>query len=249
MNWQAYVFSALAALIALTVHEFSHGYVAYRLGDPTAKDCGRLSLNPMRHIDLIGAACLIFFRFGWARPVPIVPQNFKKPKRDLALTALAGPVSNFLLSLLSLFCMLLCYTVFSGITFTGAMSLSIAQNLINFFYAFHLVNLGFGLFNLLPIVPLDGSRLLSAVLPDKVRYAVMPYGRFLFFGLVIWVIFGGAASALLMAIPGASSVPALSVIANILSFSDLFGNLITLVSDGMTRLFSLLPFLKTDILI
>ncbi|HBJ18201.1 MAG TPA: site-2 protease family protein, partial [Clostridiales bacterium] len=80
----SYLYSALAALIALTVHEYSHGYAAYRLGDPTAKMAGRLSLNPLRHLDPIGAICLVFFHFGWAKPVPINPNNFKKPKRDFA---------------------------------------------------------------------------------------------------------------------------------------------------------------------
>ena len=97
------ILSIPAVLIALTFHEVSHGYMAYRLGDPTAKALGRLSLNPLHHLDPIGAICLLLFRFGWARPVPINSRYFKKPRRDMALTALSGPVTNLILSFVSVF--------------------------------------------------------------------------------------------------------------------------------------------------
>lgn len=244
----SYLYSALAALIALTVHEYSHGYAAYRLGDPTAKMAGRLSLNPLRHLDPIGAICLVFFHFGWAKPVPINPNNFKKPKRDFALTALAGPASNFILSFLSAFFFLLFYSLFSAMTFPNAGMLRVAQNIVNFLYVFHLVNLGLALFNLFPLPPLDGSRLLGVILPEKAYFGIMKYERTIYFIMLGWMFFGSAAASLLMAIPGASSIPALSVIADILSFSGLFGKLISLVSDGMMKLFSLLPFMKADFL-
>lgn len=243
----SYVYSALAALIALTIHEFSHGYAAYRLGDPTAKAMGRLSLNPLRHLDPIGALCLVFFHFGWAKPVPINPNNFKKPKRDFALTALAGPASNLILSFFSAFFFLLFYTLFSAITFPNAGMLRVAQNVIDFFYIFHLVNLGLALFNLFPLPPLDGSRLLSVILPEKAYFGIMKYERTIYFIMLGWMFLGSAAASILMSIPGASGIPALSVIADILSFSGLFGKLISLVSDGMMRLFSLLPFIRADI--
>ena len=244
----SYLYSALAALIALTVHEFSHGYAAYRLGDPTAKAMGRLSLNPLRHLDPIGTLCLVFFHFGWARPVPINPNNFKKPKRDFALTALAGPASNFVLALLSSFFYLLFYTLFSSMTFPNAGMLRVAENIILFLYVFHLVNLGLALFNLFPLPPLDGSRLLGAILPEKAYFGIMKYERTIYYIMLGWMFFGSAAASILMAIPGASGIPALKVIADILSFSGLFGKLISLVSDGMMRLFSLLPFIKADFL-
>ena len=95
------ILSVLAVIIALTVHEFSHGFIAYKLGDDTAKSLGRLTLNPLKHLDPIGALTMIFFRFGWAKPVPINPRNFKKPKRDFALTAVAGPMSNIILAFFS----------------------------------------------------------------------------------------------------------------------------------------------------
>lgn len=244
----SYLYSALAALIALTVHEFSHGYAAYRLGDPTAKAMGRLSLNPLRHLDPIGALCLVFFHFGWAKPVPINPNNFKKPKRDFALTALAGPASNFLLAFLSSFFYLLLYTLFSSFAFPNAGMLRVAQNLLYFLYVFHLVNLGLALFNLFPLPPLDGSRLLGVILPEKAYFGIMKYERTIYYIMLGWMFFGSAAASVLMAIPGAANIPALSVIADILSFSGLFGKLISLVSDGMMRLFALLPFIKADFL-
>ena len=91
------ILSALATLITLSIHEFSHAFAAYKLGDNTAKYMGRLSINPLKHLDPAGALCMIFFRFGWAKPVPIDPRNFKNPKKDFALSALAGPLSNLIL--------------------------------------------------------------------------------------------------------------------------------------------------------
>ena len=100
-----FLFVVPCVLIALTFHEFAHGYMAYKLGDPTAKNLGRLTLNPLKHLDPIGTICMIFFHFGWAKPVPINSRYFKKPRRDMALTAAAGPIMNFILAL---FGMLVC---------------------------------------------------------------------------------------------------------------------------------------------
>ena len=104
-----YAISALAVLIILSIHEFSHGLVAYKLGDPTAKNMGRLTLNPIKHLDIFGALCMVFFRFGWAKPVPIDIRYFKKPKRDFALVAIAGPVSNFICAFIGAFLYLAFY--------------------------------------------------------------------------------------------------------------------------------------------
>ena len=120
--------SALAVLIILPIHEFAHGYMAYKLGDNTARDMGRLSLNPMRHLDPLGALCMVVFHFGWAKPVPINPRNFKKPKRDFALTALAGPLSNLLMAFFSSFIYLLLNAIFRRITFTAQILVSLARN-------------------------------------------------------------------------------------------------------------------------
>ena len=100
-------------LICLVVHEVSHGYMAMKLGDPTARNLGRLTLNPLKHLDPIGAICMLFFRFGWAKPVPINTRYFKKPRRDMALTALAGPVSNFIMAFAGVFIFCISRTIYT----------------------------------------------------------------------------------------------------------------------------------------
>ena len=109
MNYRELIFQYIllipASLIAITVHEFSHGYMSYKLGDPTARNLGRLTLNPIKHIDIIGLLCMIFFRFGWAKPVPVNSRYYKKPRRDMALVGAAGPLSNILLGFIGVICL------------------------------------------------------------------------------------------------------------------------------------------------
>ena len=146
-------------LISLSVHELCHGYAAYRLGDPTAKSMGRLSMNPLKHIDPIGFFALLFFRVGWAKPVMVDARFFKKPKRDMALVSLAGPLSNFLLAFISsfLFVFLLKMGTALGLLGTGStmtpfgVLCSMAMYMVS-------INLGLFVFNLIPIPPLDGSK-------------------------------------------------------------------------------------------
>ncbi|MBQ8807821.1 MAG: site-2 protease family protein [Clostridia bacterium] len=144
---------------AITVHEYAHGLIAYKLGDPTAKYAGRLSLNPMSHLDPIGALCMVFFRFGWAKPVPVNPMYFTDRKRDNALVALAGPLSNILLAFVSTVITAF-YDVYIGIRFDNF--------LVDFIYIvliqLALVNISFAVFNLIPFPPLDGSKILGAFL-------------------------------------------------------------------------------------
>ena len=111
------VLSVVPSLLCITFHEVSHGYVAYRLGDTTAKDAGRLTLNPLKHIDLMGLLMMVVFKFGWAKPVPVNMMRFRSPKRGMALTALAGPVSNFVLALLALLCARLVYHQYGAVGF------------------------------------------------------------------------------------------------------------------------------------
>ena len=181
-----------ASLIALVVHEVSHGYAAYKLGDPTAHVMGRLSLNPLKHLDPIGALCMVFFKFGWAKPVPIDARYFKNPKRDTAITAIAGPVSNLLLAFFAVPCFLLLenFYVFMAIRGTPDIVLTIISFFFNFFYVLHTVNIGLGLFNLIPIPPLDGSRILLTFLPTRYYFQVMRYERYIAFGLMI-LLFSG----------------------------------------------------------
>ena len=214
-----YVFVALASLIALTVHEFSHGLVAYRLGDPTAHAMGRLTLNPIRHIDPVGALCMIVFRFGWARPVPIDPRYFKNPKRDFALCARAGPVSNLIFAIFTGFLYSLLLFLFSGIEFTSAFAFELCKNLLNFLFIFHYVNLGLTVFNLIPVPPLDGSRILNVILPDRIYFRIMRYERKIYLGLIIWLVAGDFLRNALLKLPFIASNPVLSGITIILSFA------------------------------
>lgn len=159
-----------AVLLCLTVHETCHGLAAYALGDPTARRAHRLSLNPLRHIDWFGLLMMFAVGFGWAKPVPVDPRYFKDPKKGMAVTALAGPVSNLLLAAVLL---LICrgmdlYAPYSDGLFTFFM----------FLVDTSVLSVGLGLFNLLPIPPLDGSKVLAAVLPDRAYYQLMRYERY-----------------------------------------------------------------------
>ena len=179
-----------AVLLCLTVHESCHGLVAYALGDPTARREHRLSLNPLRHIDWFGLLMMFVAGFGWAKPVPVNPNYFKKPKQGMALTALAGPVSNFLLALL----MLLAARIFCDVAAYSEAN----QRILDFLLMVALLSIGLGLFNLLPIPPLDGSKVLFAVLPDGAYNQLMRYERYgmlLLFALVFFDVGSSAFSA------------------------------------------------------
>lgn len=178
-----------AVLLCLTVHESCHGLAAYALGDPTARREHRLSLNPLRHIDWFGLLMMFVAGFGWAKPVPVNPNYFKKPKQGMALTALAGPVSNFLLALL----MLLAARIFCDVAAYSEAN----QRILDFLLMVALLSIGLGLFNLLPIPPLDGSKVLFAVLPDGAYNQLMRYERYgmlLLLLLSFWGVGGGAVS-------------------------------------------------------
>lgn len=179
-----------AVLLCLTVHESCHGLAAYALGDPTARREHRLSLNPLRHIDWFGLLMMFVAGFGWAKPVPVNPNYFKKPKQGMALTALAGPVSNFLLALL----MLLAARIFCDVAAYSEAN----QRILDFLLMVALLSIGLGLFNLLPIPPLDGSKVLFAVLPDGAYNQFMRYERYgmlLLFALVFFDVGSSAFSA------------------------------------------------------
>ncbi len=180
-----YILSTLAVVfITLPIHEFAHGFAAVRLGDNTPRWQGRLTINPFAHIDYIGALCIVLFGFGWARPVQVNHNNFRNPKRDMALTALAGPLSNIIMSVAAM--------LFAN-TFTLVFSKSGIMALIYiafFFQWIARINISLAVFNLIPIPPLDGSRLLSALLPDKYYYALMRYERYIYYGLLLLIIVG-----------------------------------------------------------
>ena len=239
-----YILSALAVLVILTLHEFAHGYAAYKLGDNTAKNMGRLTLNPIHHLDPFGAICLLFFHFGWAKPVPINPRNFKKPKRDFAITALAGPLTNILLAFVSAFVYLLLIATLGEISFSSKLLYNITLNTVRFVFIFHSINIGLGIFNLIPIPPLDGSRILNAVLPDRIYFKIMRYERKIYWALVVWLLFGTYASRTLLLIPFISNSPILSAIAKFLSLSYMLENLFSLLSNAIFNFWRLIPFLN-----
>ena len=165
------VLRVAAVLLCLTVHETCHGLVAYALGDPTAKSMHRLSMNPLHHIDWFGLFMMLAAGFGWAKPVPVDPRYFKKPKEGMALTALAGPVSNFLLAFLLIFIskmiyLYVPYTVVLDAIFTFCL------------YTAAPLSIGLGLFNLIPIPPLDGSKVVAVLLPDRAYGTLMRYERY-----------------------------------------------------------------------
>lgn len=161
----------IPAMVCVTIHETCHGLVAYKLGDPTAKDAGRLSLNPIRHVDLIGLVMLLVCHFGWAKPVPVDARNFKDPKKGMALTALAGPVSNVLLTVVLLVAYGLLYFPLLKMGEAGAFFLRLVLTTAY-------LSTALAIFNIIPISPLDGSKVLYSVIPDKAYFTLLRYERY-----------------------------------------------------------------------
>lgn len=170
MNLLSLVLSIPGLFLALSFHEFAHGYAAYLMGDNTARYNGRLSLNPMAHLDIVGTLCLLLFHFGWAKPVPINPANFRNHRKGIIVVSLAGPFANFLLALV---CTILCKLLYGFIS---------TSQIAEFFYMVLLyaqvMNVGLMVFNLIPIPPLDGSKVLMEFLPYRMRYQMYSLERY-----------------------------------------------------------------------
>ena len=195
--WNAVDFGSLrdillrvaAVFLCLTIHETCHGLAAYALGDPTAKRAHRLSLNPLRHIDWLGLIMMVVAGFGWAKPVPVNPNYFKKPKQGMAVTALAGPLSNLLLAILLLL-------IARGVYIRAALTGSFSATWFAFLLDTASLSVGLGLFNLVPIPPLDGSKVLAVLLPDRAYDWLMHYERFGMLVLVMVISVGIGSNAL-----------------------------------------------------
>ncbi len=175
--------TAFCVFLSLSFHEFCHGFAAYKMGDDTARLMGRLNLNPMSHLDPFGTFCLFFFGFGWAKPVPVNPMRFKsgKYKSGMVITSLAGPLGNFVLAFLTLAILrLLTLVPMADGTAGRAMGL-----VVDMLLALTVMNIGLGVFNLIPIPPLDGSKILNAVLPGRIYFKIMQYERYGFIILIL----------------------------------------------------------------
>ncbi len=182
--------SVIPSLLCITLHELSHGLVAYGLGDPTAKRAGRLTLNPLRHLDPMGLLMMVMFHVGWAKPVPVNMNNFRDPKRGMALTALAGPASNVVITVVFLF--------LYGVLLTPLYGSNVGRYLLQMINLTAIISLGLAVFNLLPIPPLDGSKVLFSLLSDEKYYQFLRYERYvslLLFALVWSGILGKPLSA------------------------------------------------------
>lgn len=180
-----YVLSSLAVIfLTLPIHEWAHGFVSTKLGDPTPRYQGRLTLNPMAHIDWLGAAGILLFGIGWAKPVQVNARYYKNPKWGMAFVAFAGPLSNILVAFASLFMyrLIQALVLFTGI-FGDNYTLLFAISL--FFFKIAEINVGLAVFNLIPIPPFDGSRILFTFLPQKYYFKIMQYERYIFLGILV----------------------------------------------------------------
>ncbi len=166
------------------IHEFAHALIAHKLGDDTAKLSGRLTINPLAHIDPIGALMIMLVGFGYLKPVPVNPRNFKNPKGGMALTALAGPVSNLIMAFI--FTLFYCAVFRFSNVVSGTMAYSVAY----FFMYAAQVNISLAVFNFIPVPPLDGSRIISVIIPEKYYFGIMKYERYIVLGVMALVLIG-----------------------------------------------------------
>lgn len=174
------IYTIPAVLIAIVLHEWAHGFISYKLGDPSPKAEGRLSLNPLKHLDPIGTLCLLFFRFGWAKPVQVNPNYYKDKKMGMMWTALAGPIMNFVISFIAIFIVMIGLKFFPNLLYSD-----LGFYIYNVLLVTSFLSISLGVFNLIPIPPLDGSKILFAILPEDMYFAYMKYERY---GMILLVV-------------------------------------------------------------
>ncbi|MBR4346337.1 MAG: site-2 protease family protein [Oscillospiraceae bacterium] len=189
MDLTDFIFNTLISLLVLftciPVHECAHALVADKLGDPTPRNQGRITLNPFAHLTLWGSIMLVFVGFGWGKPVSVNPNNFKHPKRDMALTALAGPASNLLLAFLA---MIVYKVVLFTVYYSSDVSLSYYLTIV--FYLVVVLNISLAVFNFIPIPPLDGAKIFGAVIPEKIYFSIMRYEQFIIVAVLVLIYTG-----------------------------------------------------------
>lgn len=177
-------------MLSLSFHEASHAFIAYKLGDPTARNFGRVTLNPVKHLDPIGFIAMLTIGFGWAKPCPVNTRNFRNPRKGFALSSLAGPVSNMILALGFAVLMAIFYLIYLIVAIVrGLAEPPVFVDYIQMFLYYGIyLNVSLAIFNFLPVPPLDGSRILGLILPDKVYYAFLKYERYIGIGFAVLVI-------------------------------------------------------------
>lgn len=176
--WMGLLYSIPAVLLALSIHEYAHAYAAYKCGDPTARNLGRMTLDPVKHLDPIGTICLLLFRFGWAKPVPVNSRNFKHPKKDNVLVSLSGIIANFIMSFIAF---AIFFLVYYKLGFSNEIFANIMMPIV-------ILNITLGIFNLLPIPPLDGFQVLNSFLPHKASGVINVLYRYGFIILLILIL-------------------------------------------------------------
>lgn len=187
LNFFRILAGAICLLLALPFHECAHGYIAYKLGDPTAKNQGRLTLNPFKHLDILGAVSMVLLGIGWAKPVQINPYNFKNPKAGMAISAAAGPLSNLLLAYIFMALYKITLSI-SAVTAFG--STQICAFITMLLYYIVIINISLAIFNLLPFPPFDGSRIVNYFMPEHIYFKIMDYENYIMIGVFVLVFSG-----------------------------------------------------------
>lgn len=213
VEWVQFLLLIPIILFSLSVHESAHAYIAHKLGDDTARNFGRITLNPAKHFDPVGFLFLLLFGFGWAKPVPVNTRNMKNGRRGFVATSIAGPISNILLAFVSAILAELTLVVLTHIPNMGGISGMLTYS---FFQMAVSLNVGYAVFNLLPIPPLDGSRLWTALLPRKIAEWTFRYERYMQYALLIFLCLG--------------------------AFTDVINNITSAVTYGILRLVDYIPF-------